>query len=176
MARPEKVAAVQEVVDKIGRAKALVLTDYRGLNVKSMTELRRTLTQAGVEYKVVKNTLTLRAAKESGIEGLDSILTGPTAIAFGYEDEVVAAKLLAEFAKTHKQLELKAGVLEGKVLSAQDVKALADLPSKEVLLAKLLGSMQSPISGFVNVLQGNIRNLVYALEAVRKLKEEQAGA
>jgi large subunit ribosomal protein L10 len=166
-----KQPVVQEIKGKLEASKGAVLTDYRGLNVAEVTELRTKLREVGVEYKVVKNTLARIAANEIGIEGLDGYLEGPTAIAYGIEDAVAPAKVLSEFAKAHKNLEIKAGILEGKVIDLNGVKALADLPSREVLLAKLLGSMQSPLYGMANVLQGNLRNLVYVLDAVRKTKE-----
>lgn len=166
----EKQATVAEIKEKLVSAKGAVLTDYRGLNVAEATQLRRTLREAGVEFRVLKNTMTRIAAQEAGIQGLDAYLEGPTAIAFGYNDLVAPAKVLTKFAKDNKHLVIKAGVVEGKVVNEAGVKALADLPPREVLLAKMLGSMQSPIVGLVNVLQGNIRNLVYALEAVRNQK------
>jgi large subunit ribosomal protein L10 len=167
----EKHASVAELKEKLGNVKGAVLADYRGLNVADATKLRRTLREAGVEFRVVKNTMTRIAANEVGIQGLDTYLEGPTAIAFGFDDPVAAAKVLAEFAKGNKNLVIKAGIVEGKVVDEAGVKALAALPPREVLIAKMLGSMQAPITGLVNVLQGNIRNLVYALEAVRKQKE-----
>lgn len=174
MARPEKVAAVEELAEKLKKSQGVILTDYRGLTVKEMTELRSQLRQAGVEFKVVKNTLTLLAARKAEIEGLEPVLEGPTAIAIGYDDPVVAAKTISEFAKKNDKLQVKAGVLTGKVIDVDGVKALADLPSREQLLAQVLRGMQGPISGLVNVLHGTLRNLVYVLEAVRKQKEEAA--
>lgn len=166
----EKQATVTEIREKLEKAKGAVLADYRGLNVADATKLRRTLREAGVEFRVLKNTMTRIAAQEAGIQGLDSYLEGPTAVAFGFTDLVAPAKILSQFAKENKNLVIKAGIVEGKVVNEEGVKALADLPPKEVLIAKMLGSMQAPLSGLVNVLQGNIRNLVYALEAVRKQK------
>lgn len=166
----EKQATVAEIKEKLENAKGAVLADYRGLNVADATQLRRTLREAGIEFRVLKNTMTRIAAHEAGIEGLDTYLEGPTAIAFGFNDLVAPAKILTTFAKDNKSLVIKAGIVEGKVVDEQGVKALADLPPREVLIAKMLGSMQAPISGMVNVLQGNIRNLVYALEAVRNQK------
>ncbi len=128
-----------------------------------------------MEFKVLKNTLTILAAREVGMEEIVPYLTGPTAIAFGYDDPVTAAKIISEFAKKNKELEIKGGLVEGRVLGPEAVQALADLPSREVLLSMVLRAMQGPIAGMMNVLQGNIRNFVYALEAVRKKKEE-AGA
>lgn len=175
MARPDKVQAVEEIKDRLSRVQGAVVADYRGLNVAEATELRKRLREAGVEFKVLKNTLTIRAAQEAGVEAIIPLLTGPTAIAFGYDDPVAPAKVLSDFAKDHKALELKGGLLDGNALNVDGVKALADLPSREELLAQVCRGMQAPIAGMVNVLQGNIRNFVYALEAVRKQKEE-AGA
>ncbi len=175
MAIPEKVAVVDEIKDKLGRVQGAVITDYRGLNVAEVTELRKQLREAGVEYKVLKNTLTIRAAKESGLDDVVPLLEGPTAIAFGYEDPVAPAKIISDFAKTHQNLEVKGGLLEGKILDIATVKALADLPSREVLLSQVARGMQAPVAGLVNVLQGTIRNAVYVLDAVRQKKEE-AGA
>lgn len=174
VARPEKVAVVEEIADRLQRSTAAVLTDYRGLDVQSMTELRAVLREAGVEYKVLKNTLTRFAAEKANVQGLDDLLEGPTAIAFSYGDPVVPAKLLSEFAKKHEALEVKGGILGGNVIGVDGVKRLADLPSREVLLAQVLMGMQSPIYGLAYVLQGTISSLVYALDAVRRQKEETA--
>lgn len=176
MPTAEKAASINEIRERLGRAKTLVIAEYRGLNVKEVTELRAKTRAAGVELKVLKNTLTARAAVEVNINGLEKYLEGPNGFAFGYEDPVSAAKVLSEYAKTHDKLVIKGGVLEGKVIDANAVKYLADLPSREVLLSQMLRGMQGPISGLVNVLQGTIRNVVYALDAVRKQKEEAAGA
>ena len=170
MARPEKEAAVVEIQEKLQKSKAVVIADYRGLNVGEVTELRKKLREAGVEYKVAKNTLTSRAAKAAQIEGLDEYLTGPNAMAFGYNDVVLPAKILSTFAKDHKKLSIKGGILEGKVIDFNAVKALADLPSREVLLGQVAGVMQAPLRGLATVLSGPMRNMVYALEAVRKQK------
>ena len=171
--RSEKQAVVAKIKEDLTNAKGVVFADYRGITVAQDTALRRKMRQAGVEYRVVKNTLTRIAAKEAGIEGLDQHLEGLTVMAFSVSDAIVPAKLVSEFIKESKSktYQIKAGILDGKTIDAEGVKALADLPPREVLLAKMLGSMQSPITGLVNVLQGNIRNLVYALEAVRKQKE-----
>lgn len=168
--RLAKEQIVNEIKEKLENAVSLVLVDYRGLNVEEVTELRKKSREAGVEYKVYKNTLMTRALKELGIEGLESYLEGPNAIAFGYDDPVTPAKIISEFAKGHEKLEIKAGMVEKKLLSLEEVKALADLPSKEVLVAQVLGGLNAPITGFVNVLQANIRNLVYALDAIREKK------
>ena len=168
-----KQAIVAELKEKLTGAKGAVLVNYRGLTVAQDTKLRRQLREAGVDYRVVKNTMTRIAAQEAGLEGLDVYLEGPTAMAISATDPVAPAKIITDFVKEHKLqvLEVKAGLVEGNVIDENGVKALASLPSREVLIAKMLGSMQSPITGLVNVLQGSIRNLVYALDAVRQQKE-----
>ena len=171
MARPEKVALVEELRDKLGRAQSVIVTDYRGLDVGEITELRRQLWEAGVEYRVAKNTLATIAAQDIDLPELAEYLRGPTAIAFGYDEPVSAAKIINEFARVHKELEIKGGILQGTVIGMEQIQALADLPSREELLAMVARAMQGPISGLANALQGTIRNLPYALEAVRQQKE-----
>lgn len=165
-----KKQVVSELKEKIQNSKGAVLTDYRGLNVKEVTQLRNELRNAGIEYRVVKNTLTTIAVKDIGLADLETYLKGPTAIALS-SDPVAPAKILSEFARTNKKFTIKAGILEGKIISQDGVKALAELPPREVLLAKVAGAMQAPIAGWVNVLQGPIRKFVYAVDAVRQQKE-----
>ncbi len=172
--RPEKAGKVAELKDLLTSSKGVVLVDYCGLTVAEDTELRSKMREAGVKYMVAKNTFIRIAAKEAGIEGLDAYLEHNTAVAFSAEDPVAPAKILNDFSKDHKALEIKAGILDGKVIGLDEVKAVAELPSREELLAKLVGSMQAPISGLVNVLQGTIRNFVYTLEAVRQKKEQES--
>lgn len=169
----EKQAAVAELRDKLAGTKGAVVINYRGLTVAQDTKLRRKFREAGVEYRVVKNTLVRIAAKEVGIEGLDTHLEGPTAIALSAADPVAPAKIITDFIKENKlqTIEVKGGVVEGKVIDAAGVKDLANLPSREVLLAKALGSMMAPITGLATVLNGTIRSVVLALDAVRKQKE-----
>lgn len=157
-----KKAQVQEIADKFKNAASVVIVDYRGLNVAQVTELRKQLREAGVDFKVYKNTLTRRAVEEVGLEGLNDYLTGPNAIAFSSEDVVAPAKILNNFAKTNEALEIKAGVIEGNIASVEEVKALADLPSREGLLSMLLSVLQAPI-----------RNFALATKAVADQKEEQ---
>jgi len=168
----EKRAIVSELKERLTGSKGIVLTSYRKLNVAQDTKLRRKFREAGIEYRVIKNTLARIAANEAGIEGLAQYLEGTTAIAMSAVDPVAPAKVLADFIRENKlqSLEIKAGLVEGKVIDANGVKALATLPPREVLLATLLGTMQAPISGFVRVLNGNISKLAYALEAIRKQK------
>lgn len=169
--RPEKAAKVAEIKELLANSKCTILVDFCGLTVAQDTALRRKMREAGVHYNVVKNTLLRIAAQEAGIEGLEPVLEHNTAIAVAPEDPVAVAKIVCDFAKENKELKIKIGVLDGKTISVEEIKALASLPPKEVLIAKMLGSMNAPISGLVNVLQGTIRNVVYALEAVRKQKE-----
>ncbi len=167
--KESKVKAVEELKDKFNRSSAVILTDYRGLNVADITELRRKLKEQGIEYKVAKNTLTRIAIKDFEY-GLDEFLEGPTAMAFSYEDPVAPAKVLIDFAKIHKELEIKAGVVEGKVVSKDVIDELAKMPPKEQLLASAVGAIQSPLYGIVGVMQGTLRNMVYTLQAIQDKK------
>lgn len=169
--KADKVAQLAQIKEIMGAAKSVVLVDFCGLTVAEDTELRTEMRKAGVHYSVYKNTLISIAAKEAGVEGLDAVLEHNTAIATSSEDAVAPCKVVCDFAKKHDKMQVKAGILDGKMVSAEEVKAIAALPPKEVLVAKMLGSMNSPITGFVNVLQGTIRNVVYALDAVRQAKE-----
>ena len=166
----QKKNVVKELSEKVKAAQSFVLADYRGLTVEQDTALRNALRAAGVEYRVVKNTLTSLAMKENGIEGLDGFLNGPTSMAISSDDVVAPAKILSEFAKKFEKLELKAGVVEGKIINVDEIKALAELPSREVLIAKVLGGFNAPISGFANVLNANLKGLVVALNAVAEQK------
>lgn len=166
-----KQVVVQEIAEKFRNAKTAVLVNYRGLTVEEVTELRAKSRDAGIEYKVYKNSMMRFAARETGYEGLLDVLVGPTAIAFCNTDPVAPAKVLSEFAKKHKALIIKAGMAEGKILDVKGVADLAELPPREVLVAKVLGALNSPISGFVNVLNGNLRGLVVALNAIAEQKQ-----
>lgn len=171
-----KQAVVAQLKEQLESAKGVVLTSYKGLTVAQDTELRRELREAGVSYHVVKNTMLRIAAKEAGIEGIEEHLEGTTAFAFSTEDAVAPAKVICGFIKKNKLedaevLTVKVGMVEGKVIGVDEVKALAALPSREELIAKLLGSMNAPISNTVNVLQGVIRNAVYVLDAISSQKE-----
>ncbi|NJD04302.1 MAG: 50S ribosomal protein L10 [Ruminiclostridium sp.] len=166
----QKRVVVDEISQKIKAAKAIVFAAHRGLTVEQDTELRNALRKAGVDYKVVKNTLTRFAARENGLDGLDPVLNGPTAMASSAADAIAPAKVLSEYVKKFDKLELKAGVVEGKIIDVDGIKALADLPSREVLVSMVLGGLNAPISGFVNVLNGNMRGLVMALNAIAEQK------
>lgn len=171
--RPDKVAVVDEVQTKLDEADGALLTEYRGLNVPELAALRAALRDAGGEYKIYKNTLVRIAAANAGVEIADDMLTGPTAIAFvngGADgapgDAAAVAKALKEFAKGNDKLVLKGGVLDGAVLSADDIKALAELPSREVLLSQIAGLLQAPLAEFVNLLDAVPREFSYALQAL----------
>lgn len=168
----QKKEQVTHLTEKLKQSKSIVLADYRGLTVEQDTELRSALRKAGVEYKVVKNTLIKFAAKENGLEGLEPHLSGPTAMAMSVEDPIGPAKVLHEFSKKFDKLELKVGVIDGKIIDLDGIKALAELPPKEVLVAQVLGGLNAPITGFVNVLNANIRGLVIALNAIAEKQSE----
>jgi large subunit ribosomal protein L10 len=163
--RPEKVAVVDEVRAKLEESSAAVLTEYRGLNVSATADLRRALRDAGGEYKIYKNTLVRIAARDLGLE-LDDLLTGPTAIAFVTGDAVGVAKALQDFAKTNPALVVKGGLLGDQVLSEGDIKALADLEPREVLLAKFAGLLAAPLQQFAGLLEALPRNFAYGLKAL----------
>lgn len=166
----QKESIVDEIKEKIEKSQSAVFVDYRGLTVDEVTDLRNRFRAANVEYRVLKNTMLTRAADKLELEELKPFLAGPTAVAFGYDDAVAPAKIMADFIKEKDKTEIKCGILEGKVVDDAAVKALAALPPREELIAKALGSMQAPISNFVGVLNGTIRNLVYALNAVAEQK------
>lgn len=173
----EKKQIVSQLKEEFTSAKGGVFTSYKGLTVAQDTQLRRTLREAGVTYHVVKNTLSAIAAKEVGLDALAEHFEGTTAFAFSREDAVAPAKVISEFIKKNnlkdtEVLVVKAGLVEGKVVNADEVKAIAALPSREVLLAKLLGTMQAPIANTVGVLQGVIRSAITALDAIREQKEK----
>lgn len=170
----KKREVINELSSKMKAAKAMVFADYRGLTVEQDTDLRAALRKAGVEYRVIKNTLARFAAKENNLDELDSFFNGPTAMALSETDPVAPAKVLSEYVKKYNNLELKVGVVEGKIIDTKGIKALADLPSREVLIAKVLGGFNAPISGLVNVLNGNIRGLVVALNAIAEQKQQSA--
>ena len=164
--RSEKVAVVDEVKGKLSSSSAALLTEYRGLKVGELAELRRTLRAAGGEYKVYKNTLVRFAVRDLGIDIDEATLTGPTAIAFVDGDAAAVAKALRDYSRTNANLVLKGGVLGSKALSADETRALADLPSREVLLAQLAGALQAPMATFAGLLQALPRNMAYGLKAL----------
>jgi len=169
MKRPEKEQRVDELKSKIGGAKALYYTDFSGLNVKSMTELRRRLRKQGVEYVVIKNTLALRAVNESGLVG--ERLRGPTGVVVA-RDPIAAAKVITDFAKEHdSRPAVKGGLFEGRPLDAKQVTKLANMPSREQMLSQLGGYMQAPMTQFATVMNSLLSNFAGAVEALRKQRE-----
>lgn len=170
MAKPEKVAAVAELTEEFRQSNAVVLTEYRGLTVKQLTALRRALGE-GSSYTVAKNTLAKIAAKDAGIDGIDDVLKGPSGIAFVKGDVVEAAKGIRAFAKDHPLLVVKGGVLDGKPLSAEDVKKLADLESREVLLAKAAGAMKASMGQAVALFAAPLSKMARTAEALREAAE-----
>ena len=171
MARPDKAAAVEELKEAFTSSNAAVLTEYRGITVKGLQDLRRALGE-DASYAVAKNTLTLIAAREAGLEGLEDKLTGPTAIAFIRGDVATVAKGLRDFAKDNPLLVIKAGVMDGRVLDAEEVKKLADLESREVLLAKLAGAMQANLSKAVYLIAAPLNQAARALGALERAAAE----
>lgn len=170
MARPDKVATVAELADELRGSTAIVLTDYRGLSVKQLTDLRRSLGETAT-YAVVKNTLTKRAAEEAGIEGIDEHLVGPSAITFVKGDPVVAAKGLRDFARANPALVVKGGVVDGAPVSAEQITRLADLESREVMLSKLAGAMKASMSRTASVLAAPLSKTARVLDALREQAE-----
>ena len=148
-----KSQVVAEIVEKLQKSSSTIVVDYKGLTVEEVTELRKKMREAGVEYKVYKNTLVRRAAKEVGIEEFNNeLLVGTNAIAFGYDDPIAPARVIKEFMEAHPKMQLKMGVVEGTFYDVDGVKALASIPSREELISKLLGSLQSPITNLARVL------------------------
>ena len=155
-----KIATYAEIKEKLANAKAFVIVDYTGVTVEEVTALRSSCREAGVEYKVYKNTLVARACKELNIEGFDAFLEGTNAFAFSYDDVVAPAKILYEFGKKAEKCPIKCGYMDGKFMSAQEEEALAKLPGKDALIVQLIWT-----------LQGNVRNLAYALNAIKEKME-----
>src|SRR5438132_3537659 len=170
--RPAKVAVVNEVRERLSYADAAILTEYRGLDVAEIARLRRSLREAGGQYKIYKNTLMRLAVRELGLEELEELLLGPTAIAFVDGDAAAVAKSLRDFGRTNPALVIKGGVLGQTILSAEDASALAELPSREQLLAQLAGAMAAPLQQMAGLLKALPQNFAYGLRA---LAEKQGG-
>ena len=169
--RQEKVAVVEEVTAKLNAADAVIITEYRGLSVGQLADLRRQLRPAGGEYKVYKNTLARFAAQNAGVSDLASLLTGPSGITFIQGDAAGVAKSLRDASRINPLLVIKGGVMGGRVISAKDVEALAELPSRDVLLAKFAGALQAPLVKTAGLLQALPRNFAYGLKALIEQKE-----
>jgi large subunit ribosomal protein L10 len=167
----EKKQIVEKLKERLARSKVVIVTDYKGLNVETMTDLRRRLREAQIDFRVVKNTLLIRAAENTGAAAIQDHFRGPSAIALSFDDPVAPAKVLTEFAKNNDKLEIKAGLMDNRVLDLASIKALAALPSRETLLGQLLSAMDSVPSGLVRGLNGIPQKLLYALQALKDQKQ-----
>ncbi|MFW6053072.1 MAG: 50S ribosomal protein L10 [Desulfosalsimonas sp.] len=167
----QKQQLVSELRDKFDQKKILILVDYKGLNVQKINELRAKLREAGVEFRVVKNTMLIRAARDTDVDLIREHFEGPSAVALSYEDPVVPAKALSQFAKDNGKLQIKAGVMNGTALDFEEIKRLAELPSREVLLGQVFGTMNAVPRGLVRALSNVPERLLYALQAIKDQKE-----
>ena len=172
-----KAKIVEDIVQRLGRAQAFFLTDFRGLDVATMTRMRRRVKENQADYLVAKNTLIKRALAQTGKDGsLDGLLQGPTGLCFAYGDPVAVAKVLNDLVKETRVLAIKGGWLQGRVLTPADVEALAQLPPRDVLLGRVLGTLQAPVAGLVTVLAGPVRKLAVVLDQIRQKKEAEQAA
>ncbi len=165
MPTPKKVETVAELTEVLSRSKLTIIADYRGLSVADLQNLRGQLRPHNAELRVAKNTLTLRAAKANSMEGLDDALNGPTALVTAFDDPVQPAKVVSDFVRTSRILAIRAAMLEGALIGATDIEALANLPSRDVLIGRVVGGLASPLYGIVGVLAAPIRSLQYVLQA-----------
>lgn len=172
--KSKKNSVMENVKNFLDESKEVILTEYRGMTVREMTNFRTTLRKAGIQLKILKNTLSKRLFKESGIEGLDQQLAGPIAIGFLSTDVAASSKVLLDFSKKSEFLKIKAGYIDGKVVSLDQLKAIASLPSREVLLGMVLGTIQAPVRNLMTVMRGTTQNLVYALNSLKEKKEKEA--
>jgi large subunit ribosomal protein L10 len=172
--RAEKGTSIAEFREKLSGVRGAVLTDFRGLSVADITELRSLLRKSEVEYRVVKNTLARLAVKDTGLEGLAAYFEGPTAIAISRKDAVAASKVLTTWGKSRPTFTIKGGVVEGRVVGSAEIAELAAVPPREVLLARMAGALQAPITGLVRVLAVHLLGLACALDQVRQKKEGAA--
>jgi large subunit ribosomal protein L10 len=170
--KPEKVAAVEEIKEKLDSSAVAILTGFQGLSVAEITELRKLFREADVDYKVYKNTLTSLAAKQLDMAGVDEYLVGTTALAISREDPVAPAKIVKDFSSKHGHFKVKAGILNKQVIASDKVIALADIPPKEVLLGMVLGGIQAPVSGLLRVLQGPLQSLASVLKNLADQKDK----
>lgn len=172
ISRKKKEELIENLSEKLTKSKSAVLCDYKGLSVEEINEVRNELREKGIEFKVIKNTLFGLAVKKANLDvDPKELANHPVAVAFGYEDEVAPAKVVFNFAKDHESLEIIGGILEGKSIDKTAVNSLAQVPSREELIAKMIGSMNAPVSNFVGVMHANLRNVVGVLDAIRQQKE-----
>ena len=170
MVQPAKMVTVEELKEMIKDSKSVILNDFTGLNVADISELRRHCRENGIQFRVIKNTLAKRSFDELGIEGMDALLEGPTAFAVSAVDEVSAAQVLKKFADEYELPRFKGGYVAGRILDEKETVRLASLPSREIILAQVVGTFQAPLRGFVGVLNASLRNLVGVLDAIKEKK------
>lgn len=167
----QKQKIVEELAEKFKKSKVLIVTDYKGLNVTTLNDLRRKLRESDIEYRVVKNTLLARASDDTDVSKIKDSFKGPSAIAMSFEDPVAPAKVLTKFAEENKKLEIKIGVMGNRVLSLDDIKALSSLPAREVVLAQLLSAMNAVPTGLVSALSNIPRKMINVIQAIKEQKE-----
>ncbi|MGC9325515.1 MAG: 50S ribosomal protein L10 [Desulfomonilia bacterium] len=172
MKKEKKEELVKSLHGELGKSEAVFVTDYLGLNVERITQLRRNIRDAGGSYRVVKNTLLRRASKDTPAQALEEMFVGPTAVALTDTDPVAMAKVLVTFAKDNEELEIQGGLLGGKILDLDMIQELAKMPAREVLLARLLGTLNAPVANFVGVLAAVLSQVVYALKAIENKKRQ----
>lgn len=171
MKKEQKAVLIDQLREELEKSQAIFVTDYMGLNVEKITQLRKSVKEAGGTYKVVKNTLLERASKDLPAHLLEDSFAGPTAVAMAFKDPVAVAKILVNFTKENEKLEIQTGVLGRQILKAADIQTLAKMPGREELLAKMLGSLNAPATNFVGVLAAMLRQLLYVLSAIEKQKK-----
>ncbi|MBI4825267.1 MAG: 50S ribosomal protein L10 [Nitrospirae bacterium] len=171
MKKEEKVRVITELQEKFSKATGLIFTDYRGLTVEEISDLRKKLREHSFEYRVVKNTLAKRAAVETPVNAAKEMFKGPVGVAFGYGDPVMLAKQMLEFSKANEKLQIKGGMVEGGVCNAAQIKTISELPSREVQLSMLIGAMQSPVSKLARLLNASVAQIIYAMEALKTKRD-----
>jgi large subunit ribosomal protein L10 len=174
MLKSEKERTVEDLKEKLTSTRSLILTDFRGLNVEDLSRLRRDLKKGGAEYRITKNSLIRMAARESGYEAIVDYLKGPTGLVFAYQDPISPAKVLYDFLQKSEKPKIKTIWLEGKLFGENQLKRLATLPSKEIVLTQIAGSLNAPLANFVGTLQGMLRNLVGVIDAIKETKTQAA--
>lgn len=171
--REEKIAAVQELHEKFEKAGAVVLTDFTGLNVAQLSEIRRNIRKSGAEYKVIKNTLARRAAEGTGVKQVEQYFEGPTGVVISYEDIVAPFKVISDYVRKYETFKVRIGVLEGTVVEPEKVKEIANLPPREILISKAIGGIKGPLYGLACTLQALLTGLAVALKQVAEKKEKE---
>lgn len=169
--KEEKTRIVSEFQDKFAKATGVIFTDYKGLTVQEISEFRKQLREASLEYKVVKNTLAKRASEGTPVEAVKNTFRGPVGVAISYKDPALLAKKVLEFVKANEKLKIKGGIIEGKACGAEEIKAISELPSRETLLAMFIGAMQSPLSKLAAALNATLVQFVYVMESLKKTKK-----